>query len=160
MALGAGEDTVYRDRKGRKLEMLSEMMKGQQGGGQSQASVKPTWGSGLAQQREKEERQKRARADGSGPVARYTIDAETDAEKRAVIRFDDPMAEHLAKKAPASNKPKYRGPPPPANRFNLLPGYRWDGVDRSNGYEKQYFNTLAKARQQAQQAHEWATYDM
>ena len=161
MAMGAGEDTVYRDRKGRKLEMLSEMMKGQQGGGGgAAASREPTWGTGLAQQKEKAERMHRAREDGRGPMARYSIDEQSDAEKRAAIRFDDPMARHLSKKAADSGKPKYRGPPPPANRFNLMPGYRWDGVDRSNGYEKAFFQQAAKARVQAQEAHEWAVSDM
>ena len=159
MAMGAGEDTIYRDRKGRKLEMLSEMMKKPEEKAAA-ASVTPTWGSGLAQQRAKEERSIRARQDASGPVARYEIDADTDAEKRAAIRFDDPMAQHLSRKAPASNKPKYRGPPPPANRFNLLPGFRWDGVDRSNGFEKQFFQAKAKASREAAEAHAWATADM
>ena len=159
MAMGAGEDTIYRDRKGRKLEMLSEMMKKPEEKAAA-ASVTPTWGSGLAQQRAKEERSIRARQDASGPVARYEIDADTDAEKRAAIRFDDPMAQHLSNKGPQSNKPKYRGPPPPANRFNLPPGYRWDGVDRSNGYEKQLFQAQASARLQSQEAHEWAVADM
>jgi pre-mRNA-splicing factor CWC26 len=148
------------DRKGRKLEMLSEMMKGQGEGGGPKEPVKPSWGSGLAQQKEKEQKRSRARADGSGPVARYTIDEETDKEKRDEMRFDDPMAQHLSKKANTSNKPKYRGPPPPANRFNLPPGFRWDGVDRSNGYEKQYFMAQAKARREASEAHAWATADM
>ena len=159
MALGAGEDTVYRDRKGRKLEMLSQMMKGQEGGPKA-PSTAPTWGSGLAQQRQKDEKRARARDDAAGPLARYSIDAETDAEKRGAMRFDDPMAQHLSKKGPVSNKPKYRGPPPPANRFNMPPGFRWDGVDRSNGYEKQYFLAKAKASTEASDAHAWATADM
>ena len=160
-ALGAGEDTVYRDRKGRKLEMLSEMMRAEGGGGGGGGErVQPTWGSGLAQQRSKAEQREYERREAAKPLARYDIDDDVDARKRAEMRWDDPMAEQLAKKRGAPAKPQYRGPPAPPNRFNLPPGYRWDGVDRSNGYEKQFFQAAAQARREAAEAHAWSTHDM
>jgi pre-mRNA-splicing factor CWC26 len=57
------------------------------------------------------------------------------------VRVEDPMAQFDTKEEESgggggSTKPKYRGPPGPSNRFGLLPGYRWDGVNRGIGFEQ------------------------
>jgi pre-mRNA-splicing factor CWC26 len=81
-------------------------------------------------------------------VSRYANDKDMNDELRAVERADDPAAAFLTvrtisqprpldkdlslpfqkRKSKGPQRPKYTGPPAPPNRFNILPGYRWDGV--------------------------------
>ena len=74
------------------------------------------------------------------------------------------MAKYLSKKKALKTgqptRPIYRGPADRPNRFGILPGYRWDGVDRSNGFEKKYFETLNKGIAIQEDAYKWSVSDM
>lgn len=60
---------------------------------------------------------------------------------------------------PFTDNPKYQGSSMP-NRFGILPGYRWDGVDRSNGYEKKWFEARNTKKAVEEEAYKWSTADM
>ncbi|CAG8763558.1 2339_t:CDS:2, partial [Racocetra persica] len=89
-------------------------------------------------------------------------DKELNEEQKSKERWNDPAALFLTKKSKKKepSRPKYQGPPPPPNRFNIPPGYRWDGIDRSNGFERAYFEKRNARSAMAGEAYSWSVEDM
>ncbi|EKX40422.1 hypothetical protein GUITHDRAFT_75628 [Guillardia theta CCMP2712] len=130
---GRTAETVYRDKKGKKVD--PSKMTAQE---REEYELKNmVWGKGLVQMEERKALQDRIEEEKNKPFARTVEDKEMNDELKAVERWGDPMAGKI-KKSQSSNRPKYQGPYPP-NRYGIAPGYRWDGVDRSNGFERQRF---------------------
>lgn len=147
------------------------------------------WRGGLAQKREAEERARRLQEEASAPFARYDHDRQYEDQLKGKARFGDPFANLARRKAeevsqaaqplterygPSAleksgfNIPQEvpphswlkRGVADPGNRYNIRPGRHWDGVNRSNGFERDLFKSLANRATQAAQAREWAQSDM
>lgn len=100
------------------------------------------------------------------PLARYADDKDLDEHLKQQERDGDPMLEYLRSKRKEENrragipeKPTYQGAFPD-NRFGIRPGYRWDGVDRSNGFEKRWFETTSKKKATEEEAYKYSVEDM
>lgn len=76
---------------------------------------------------------------------------------------DDPMLEYFREKEKqkTGNKrvPQFHGHYPP-NRYNIRPGYRWDGVDRSNGHEKKLLERTTRKKAREEEEYRDATRDL
>lgn len=88
-------------------------------------------------------------------------DPEEELKKREIA--DDPMLEYFRDKERKDkglpSKPVYKGPFPP-NRYNIRPGHRWDGVDRSNGYETKLLDKESSKKLKEEQEYRSATRDL
>jgi pre-mRNA-splicing factor CWC26 len=96
--------------------------------------------------------------------ARYADDTALEAMKKEIIRKDDPMANYSRKKSDISTENSgkliYKGPASKPNRFGICPGYRWDGVDRGNGFEDQVLAKKYSKAYKEEQLYRWSTSDM
>jgi pre-mRNA-splicing factor CWC26 len=99
--------------------------------------------------------------------ARHADDSRLEQARKDVIRQGDPMAVYAArnqiKARVASGKPErpvYKGPSPKPNRFGIGPGYRWDGVDRGNGFEDKVLASKYSSAHKKEEAYRWSTQDM
>ncbi|XP_037738272.1 BUD13 homolog isoform X1 [Chelonia mydas] len=160
-------ETVFRDKSGRKRDLMQERLE-QQKKAEAKSErdeLYAKWGKGLAQSRQQQQNVEDAVKEMQKPLARYIDDQDLDQMLREKEREGDPMANFIKKKKAKESKdkrekPRYNGPAPPLNRFNLWPGYRWDGVDRSNGFEQKRFARLASKKAVQELAYKWSVEDM
>ncbi|OAD52643.1 BUD13 like protein [Eufriesea mexicana] len=164
---GVGLPAVIRDTKtGRKrnleAEAIEEREKQKQQAEMDEKYAK--WGRGLKQVEDHQEKLKDDLYEMSKPLARYADDVDLDKRLREQEREGDPMLEYIKQKQIKEGKrkpdrPKYEGSFMP-NRFGIKPGHRWDGVDRSNGYEKRWFEAQNARVARQEEAYKWSTSDI
>nr|XP_033321446.1 BUD13 homolog [Megalopta genalis] len=164
---GVDQTAILQDSKtGRKRNLEAEAAEEREKQNrQTELNEKYTkWGKGLKQVEDREEKLKDDLYEMSKPLARYADDADLDRRLRDQEREGDPMLEYIKQKQIEEGKrkpdrPTYEGSFMP-NRFGIKPGYRWDGVDRSNGYEKKWFEAQNAKTALQEVAYEWSTADM
>lgn len=166
---GRNASVVMRDKKtgrirDREAEARQEEAKTEEEN--KRKAIYTRWGKGVKQVEELETRILDSQKEMNKPLARYSDDSDLDTLLRNRERIGDPMLMYIKskeqekkKQAGIPERPVYRGWFPD-NRFNIRPGYRWDGVDRSNGYEKKYFEMISKKQAGAEEAYRYSTEDM
>lgn len=112
---------------------------------------------GEVQKAERARRRERLEEERYAPLARYADDDRLNEELRRVDRWNDPAATFLTSKREGrsvTGKPLYKGAFMP-NRYGIRPGYRWDGVDRGNGFEKEWFAARNRRRNVRELEYAW-----
>ncbi|KAG0295156.1 Pre-mRNA-splicing factor cwc26 [Linnemannia gamsii] len=158
-------ETIYRDARGRKVDRVQEKLEAAEAARKEieKQERQMEWGKGLVQREAEEEKKKREQEEKLKPLARYKDDKDLNEELKERDRWNDPAAMFLSgtkkSKKHAPKFPLYQGNFP-SNRFNIRPGYRWDGVDRSTGFEKDYIQRMNTRKNNAAEAHMWSVEDM
>ena len=165
-SLGKHQETVYRDKRGRRLEQLEAFMASGEGG------VKPDdeeagmeWGKGLVQKRNQLSDAERLESMKNAPFARYADDKEMNDEMKETVRWGDPMLGMVSSGgrqgggARKGQRPKCKHTAP-KNRFGIPPGYRWDGVNRTNGFEGRLLRQAKEGEAAAEARYKWSVEDM
>jgi pre-mRNA-splicing factor CWC26 len=172
-ASGKELETTYRDATGRRLDPMlrrAELRYQQEKREQEEQEEKIAeekrqreLRAGLAQQREQEEKRTLLQKQGTEAFANTREDVQYNEMLKAQDRWNDPAAGFLSKETKEKkrrgrrvyrNVPLYEGVAPP-NRFGIRPGYRWDGVDRSNGFEKLWFQKQNEKRVMQEERDRW-----
>ncbi|CAE8686706.1 unnamed protein product, partial [Polarella glacialis] len=157
---GKGATTVYRNREGSKIDRAAWVDQ-QQKKKKKKMSDYPEqeleWGGGVKQKASQEADKEELERIAAQPFARFQPDEKYVQELKEKQDWADPMrkfqedeekvadgidamkASNNFGDAQAVVKKKPKCPHAPwLNRHNILPGYRWDGKIRGNGYERRW----------------------
>ncbi|KAL8728196.1 MAG: hypothetical protein Q9181_005433 [Wetmoreana brouardii] len=156
---GQGKETIYRDASGRIINIAMKRAearkKAEEEAAAAAAQIEAQKGD--VQRAERERRKEALKEAKFMPVARYADDFEMNEELKEKERWNDPAAQFLTKTKngkSVTGKALYSGPFMP-NRYGIRPGHRWDGVDRGNGFEKEYFAARNRRRDLKELDYAW-----
>lgn len=138
------QETIYRDASGRIINVAMKRAEARRAEEEKREKEERAREAlmGDFQRQQRETRKQELQDVRAMPVARTIEDETLNDELRGQDRWNDPAAGFLTQKAgpgaSVTGKPLYRGAFQP-NRYGIRPGHRWDGVDRGNGFEKEWF---------------------
>ncbi|EJU02170.1 hypothetical protein DACRYDRAFT_21913 [Dacryopinax primogenitus] len=156
------QETVYRDASGRKINLSIARAEKKRKEREEAEKIgrRMEWGKGVIQRQEAEQRRNELHGGQQKNFSRSANDTDMNKHMKEEQRWSDPAAAFLTKKKLGPKRPAYSGPLPPPNRFCILPGYRWDGVDRGNGFEKKLFQRQNERQRTGLEAYQWSVDDM
>lgn len=143
------EETVYRDATGRRIDLSMRRAEARRMAAEAEEKERQAKEDLKGEVQIEEARKRREQLEDAKlmPFARTADDQELNEELKDQERWNDPMMQFMSgskpseRKGKSKRKPTYAGAPPP-NRYGIRPGYRWDGVDRGNGFEAERFKAL------------------
>ncbi|KUI68397.1 Pre-mRNA-splicing factor CWC26 [Cytospora mali] len=168
------EETHYRDATGRRVDVgmkRAEARRALQEAEEKERAKKEAL-KGEVQIEEARRRKELLEDAKTMKLARTADDEEMNDELKGQRRWNDPMANFLGEEDRAggdvrkgssgggktgkksSRRPVYKGAAPP-NRYGIRPGYRWDGVDRSNGFEAERFKAVNRRERNKGLEYSW-----
>jgi len=160
---GKAQETIYRDASGRIINVAMKRAELRAKAEEEERKQKAELESrkGDVQRQEKEERKRDLEDAKAMGVSRFADDNKLNDELKDRERWNDPMAQLIQSKK-SSNKggrskssgKSYQGAFEP-NRYGIRPGWRWDGVDRGNGFERKWFAARNKAKNRAELEYHW-----
>ncbi|KAK0388758.1 hypothetical protein NLU13_5001 [Sarocladium strictum] len=157
------EETVYRDATGRRIDISMKRAEARKAAAEAEEKerLRKEELKGDVQMEEARKRREALEDAKLMGVARGVDDLEMNKELKEKERWNDPMMQFLSEKKDAGGKmrakkgkPTYAGAAPP-NRYGIKPGYRWDGVDRGNGFEAERFRALNRREMNKDLNYSW-----
>lgn len=158
------EETVYRDATGKRIDVSMQRAEARRLALEAEAKEREAKEAlkGDVQQEEARKRREKLEDAKLMKFARGADDKEINDELKEQQRWNDPMMQFMSEKQVAEKarkggkkrKPQYSGAAPP-NRYGIKPGWRWDGVDRGNGFEGERFRAINRREMNKGLSYEW-----
>lgn len=161
---GKAQETIYRDASGRIINVAMKRAEMRAKAEEEERKQREELENrkGAVQRREKEEHKRELEDMKVTGVARYADDKKLNDELKERERWNDPMAQLIQSKKSSGGKSgkskgggkTYQGAFEP-NRYGIKPGWRWDGVDRGNGFERKWFAARNKQKDREALEYHW-----